>query len=195
MNRTHTIEPRTGQRIVVIGTTCAGKTTMAHNLSQRLGISHVEMDALHWGQNWTPRPVEVFRDSVSRALSGDAWAVDGNYSKAQDIVWGRADTVVWLDYPLPIIYARLIKRTFRRVISQEVLWNGNRESWRGMFLSTDSLFLWAIKTHGKRRKRFWRNFADPTYAHLAVIRLRTPRKARQWLESLPLQTQKPPSQS
>jgi len=185
MKRTYTTEPNIGQRIVVVGTTCAGKTTMAHNLSQRLGIPHVEMDALHWGPNWTLPTVEAFRESISAALTGNAWAADGNYSKVRDIVWSRADTVVWLDYPFPIIFARLLKRTFSRVITQEELWNGNRESWRGMLLSRDSLILWAIKTHGKRRKKFLHAFADPTYAHLAVIRLHTPRKAQRWLENLP----------
>ena len=166
---------------------------MARNLGERLCIPHIEMDALHWGPNWTETPIDTFRASVAAATNGAAWAIDGNYSKTRDIVWGRADTVVWLDYPFPIIFARLLKRTFGRVITQEELWNGNRESWRGMFLSSDSLILWAIKTHSKRRKRFLRAFDEPTYNHLAVIRLRTPHKAKKWLNSLPTQTQKPPS--
>lgn len=193
MKRAYTTEPIIGQRIVVVGTTCAGKTTMATRLSRRLDIPHVELDALHWGPNWTPTPTAAFRESVSEALDSDAWVIDGNYSKTQDIVWTRADTVVWLDYPFPIIFARLLKRTFSRIITREVLWNGNRESWRGVLLSRDSLLLWAITTHNKRRQRFLRNFADPAYAHLAVIRLRTPRKANKWLENLPTPAhQKPP---
>ena len=173
-----------GQRIVVVGTTCAGKTTLAQNLAQRLRLPHIELDALHWGPNWTPAPRETFRQAVAEALHGATWVTDGNYSKVQDIVWSRADTVIWLDYPFPVIFGRLIKRTFRRVVTRETLWNGNRESWRGVLLSRDSLLLWAVKTHNKRRRRFLRNFDDPAYAHLAVTRLRLPGKTRRWLDNL-----------
>jgi hypothetical protein len=71
-----------------------------------------------------------FRSSGARtaqALAGDAWTTDGNYSKVRDIVWGLADTVVWLDYSLPIVLSRVIGRTLRRTICQEELWSGNRE--------------------------------------------------------------------
>src|SRR5579871_6058918 len=88
-------------RIVVVGSTGSGKTTLARHLACRLHLAHVELDALHWDANWVPAPTPIFRERVDAALSGPAWAVDGNYSKVRDIVWPRADTVIWLDYPLP----------------------------------------------------------------------------------------------
>src|SRR5205809_1832315 len=92
---------RLPRRVVVVGTTGSGKTTLAGRLAQRLGVPHVELDALHWEANWVEAGDEVFRERAARALTGSAWVVDGNYSKVRDIVWGRADMVVWLDYPLP----------------------------------------------------------------------------------------------
>lgn len=176
--------PDLGKRIVVIGTAGSGKTTLAQNLVQVLGVSHVELDSLYWGPNWVPLPVEAFRRSVTEALRGDAWVTDGNYSKARDIIWGRADTVVWLDYSFPVIIRRLVGRTLRRLVTQEVLWNDNRESFHNTFLSRNSLFLWVIQTYGKYRKRFPALFAQPEYAHLSVIHLKSPREARDWLETL-----------
>jgi len=173
-----------GRRIVVIGTTCAGKTTLAHTLGERLHVPHVELDALHWGPEWTPAPTETFRVAVAEALSGEAWTTDGNYSKAQDIIWGRADTLIWLDYAFPVILWRLITRTLRRVVTREPLWNGNQETWRGAFFSRDSLFMWAITTHHKRRQRTLRRLQDPANRHLTVIRLRSPRATRTWLEQI-----------
>lgn len=86
------------RRIIVIGTTGSGKTTTARAIAERLGILHVELDALNWGPDWTEVPWEVFRQRVSEAVAGDHWVVNGNYSKSRDIVWPRADAAVWLDF-------------------------------------------------------------------------------------------------
>jgi len=173
-----------GRRIAVVGTTGSGKTTMARRIAQRLAINHVELDALHWGPNWTPAPLELFRARTKQALNGDAWVVDGNYSKVRDIVWGRADTIVWLDYPLLVILGRLVWRTLRRVFTREELWQGNRERFVAQFASRDSLFLWALRTYPRRRKEYPALIQRPEYIRLTVVHLRSPRAARDWLASL-----------
>ncbi len=86
------------RKIVVIGSTGSGKTTLALRISEQLQIPHIELDALYWGPNWTETPQDIFREKVAVALAGDEWVVDGNYTKTYDIVWGRADTIIWLDY-------------------------------------------------------------------------------------------------
>jgi len=172
----------------VIGVTGSGKTTFARELAQRLGSPHVELDALHWEPNWTEAPLDTFRARVAQALSGDRWVVDGNYGKARDIIWSRADTIVWLDYALPIILWRLWWRTLRRMITREELWSGNRESARGAFFSRDALFAWAIKTYPRRRREYPVLLKQPEYAHLTLVHLRSPRETRQWVENLELET-------
>jgi adenylate kinase family enzyme len=74
------------QRIVVVGTTGSGKTTLAGQLSERLGSPHIELDELNWGPNWTMRPDDVFRKSADEATSRDRWVLDGNYGRTRDIV-------------------------------------------------------------------------------------------------------------
>ena len=88
---------------------------------ERLGIPYIELDALHWEPNWTEAPDEVMRERVRSAISGEAWVVDGNYSAIRDLVWARADTVVWLDLPLPTILARYARRTIRRLPHELIL--------------------------------------------------------------------------
>jgi adenylate kinase family enzyme len=173
-----------GQRIVVVGTTGSGKTTLSCQLAQRLYTPQVELDSLFWGPNWTPVSVKVFRQRTAEALSGDAWVADGNYNKVRDIVWQRATTLVWLDYPLSVILGRLIRRTLRRAISQERLWSGNRERLREAFFGRESLLLWALRSHYRHRRQYPSVLGESEYAHLHVIRLRSPQETREWLATI-----------
>jgi adenylate kinase family enzyme len=122
------------------------------------------------------------RERVARAISGDRWVIDGNM--VRDLVWLRADTIIWLDYPLPLLLWRLTRRTIWRTTRQPELWNGNRETWRGTFFSRDSLFIWVFKLYKQRRREYPLLFARTEYANLAVIRFRSPRATERWLASL-----------
>ena len=170
------------QRIAVIGTTGSGKSTLAARLAGILGYPFIEPDALFWGPNWTPVPREEFRRQVAGAVAGDVWAIGGNYSVARDLIWQRADTLIWLDYPLPLVLWRLSRRTLQRILTQETLWGGNVESWRGQFASRDSLYIWAFKTHYRRRREMPALLAQPEYAHLHALHFRRPGEAEQWLQ-------------
>lgn len=173
------------RRAVVVGTTGCGKTTLAARLAERLSVPHVEMDALHWDPGWQEAELEVFRQRVSDALAGEAWVADGNYSKVRDIVWARADTLVWLDLNLARILWRVTWRTWRRVVTGEELWNGNRETWRDAVFSREALFIYALKSHKRRRRQYEAALAEPCHAHLRVVRLRTPREVEDWLVNVP----------
>jgi adenylate kinase family enzyme len=172
------------QRIVVVGTTGSGKTTMASRLSDRLGFPHIELDALYWGPNWQMRPQEEFRAAVEQATRGEAWVVDGNYSRTREIIWPRADTIVWLDYPLRLVLWRLWWRTLRRGIRKTELWSGNRERLWTHFFTRDSLFLWALQTYNRRRREYPELLGKPEFSHLELVHLRSPGKANAWLEQL-----------
>ncbi len=172
------------QRIVVVGTTGSGKTTMAGRIAERLGIPHTELDALNWGPNWSMRPEEEFRVRVDEATQGDAWVVDGNYSRARAIVWPRADTIVWLDYPLPLVLWRLWWRTWSRWIRRETLWSNNRERMRVHLFTRESLFLWALQTYKRRRREYPDLLSKPEHAHLQLFHFHSPKQAGAWLKQL-----------
>lgn len=175
---------RPGQRIVVVGSSGSGKTTTAESIAQKLGILHVELDALNWGPNWQEVETATFRERVSQALSGPSWVVDGNYAKVRDITWTRADTLVWLDLPLGLVLKRLLSRTYRRWISRQELWSGNRETLKGAFFSKDSLLLWMLKSRKKHRRDYPRLVKTPEYEHLKVIHLTREGQMDAWLEHL-----------
>lgn len=168
-------------RIAVVGTTGAGKTTLATQLARHLGVPRIELDALHWGPDWTPVPAGQFRAAADAATARDRWVADGNYGAVRTVVWARADTLIWLDYPLAVNFWRPTRRNLSRIARGEELWHGNRATFRSQFLSRDSLYLWAIQSHRRHRREWFAILASDPYRHLAVLRLRTPGATRRWL--------------
>ena len=177
-----------GDRIVVIGTTGAGKTTMAGRLSSKFGIPHIEIDALFWKPNWGETPDDEFLPKVEQATRGDRWVIDGNYSRTRSIVWRRAETVVWLDYRFVRIFFQLLRRTLRRCVTREELWENCYEGFGSAVFSRDSILVWLFKTYARRRRNVPVVLADPAYRHLTVHRFRTPRQARRWFDALRVET-------
>src|SRR5687768_11356647 len=103
------------QRVVVVGVTGSGKSTLAEKLAARCGLHYIELDALHWEPNWQEAPLEVFRPRVEQALQGsDRWIVAGNYHIVRDLVWPRAEAVIWLDYSIWRVLWQLTRRSLKR---------------------------------------------------------------------------------
>lgn len=144
------------KKILIIGNSCAGKTTLAREIGQRLHMHWVDLDELHWLPGWKTRPEEEFVSLLhSEILCHDEWVVSGNYHGiTQHYTWKENDTVIWLDYSLPVILYRYFKRTFRRIITKEKCCNGNVETWRSSFFSKDNLLHFIIVIHRPRRKGF-----------------------------------------
>lgn len=173
-------------RISVVGTSGAGKTTFSGKLSEILGVPHVELDSLHWEAGWTPAPAEVFRSRVRKAVGMDRWVIDGNYSKnARGLVWERADAVVWLNYSFSVNLYRIVRRTVRRVVTGEECCNGNRESLRLAF-SRDSIILWVLRTYHRHRAEYPALLAVMEQRGAQIIRLHSPKEADRWLAHLAL---------
>lgn len=179
-------------RIVIVGTAGSGKTTIARRMAAIIGGEHIELDALHWEPAWREAEVPVFRARVAAAVAAPRWVVDGGYaSRVWDIAWRAADVFVWLDYWFPLVAARLVRRTFSRRRRNEELWNGNRERLRTQFLSRDSLFLWAVKSHFKHQRTYVDYFRRPELAHVRFVRLRSPRATERFLGELSAASSQP----
>ena len=174
------------KRILVIGVTSSGKSTLAETLARRFNMDFIELDALHWEPNWKGAPPEVFRARVEKAIQAEKWAVAGNYHVVRDILWPKAEAVIWLDYPLMTVFWQLTRRTFRRWWNQEVLWGTNVEPFFNHFKlwSQESLFHWLFKTYWRRKREIPILLSQPEYQHLELIRFQHPRETENWLETL-----------
>ena len=171
-------------RVVVVGTTCSGKTTYAGSLARALDVPHAELDALYWLPNWIERPREEFRTLAAEAASGDRWVMDGNYSVARDLVWPRATCLIWLNYPFATVAWRGLSRTVRRSVSGEELFSGNRETFAKSFLSTDSILRWLVTSYGRRQREYRQVFDQDAYPNAAKVEFRTPDEASRSLAAL-----------
>jgi adenylate kinase family enzyme len=171
------------RRVSVVGNSGSGKTTLGRELAAALGVPFLELDAVFHQPGWTELPREEFRAAVRQAVAGDGWVIDGSYSHVRDIVWDRADTVVWLDLPHWRVMRQVIGRTLRRGVTRQELWNGNRESLRNLLRRDpqQSIVVWAYTNHATYRDRYAVASADPAYAHLRFVRLRSPAEVRGFL--------------
>lgn len=171
------------QRILILGRTGSGKTTLARELAAAIGVPHVELDALYFGPSFSTAPLPVLRDRTSAAIAGDRWVTDGNKSAVRDLVWPRADTVVWLDYPLVVCLWRLGKRALWRtsVLKAEAAEKDGKAGLPRQFLSAAKGVITALRSHKGQRREYPRMFSQKENQHLAVVRLRSPRATRRWL--------------
>jgi adenylate kinase family enzyme len=165
------------RRIAILGTTGSGKTTLARALADKLGLTHIELDVLYHRPNWQVAAIAEFSRDVEGAASRDAWILEGNYTKVREVILARADTVILLDYPLPLVLFRLVRRIFGR----SHLWHGNRERPLVHLFTRESLFLWALHTHRRNRDKFEQNRRDPVNGHIRFIRFSRPGEAAAWL--------------
>jgi energy-coupling factor transporter ATP-binding protein EcfA2 len=171
------------QRILVLGRTGSGKTTLARELAAAIGVPHVELDALYFGPDFSTVPLSVLRERTSAAIAGDRWVTDGNKSAVRDLVWPRADTVIWLDYPLVVSLWRLGRRALWRtsVLKAQAAEGDGKAGLPRQFLSAAKGVLTALRSHKGQRREYPRMFAKQENQHLAVVRLRSPRATREWL--------------
>ena len=176
------------ERILIVGSTGSGKTTLGEALARLLGLDAIDLDALHWLPEWQERPTEESAAMLLQRLedSQGRWVVMGNYTKFQNILWPKAQALVHLDYAFPQVLSQLLRRTWRRVSTGEELFyagSGIRES-LAKTLSRDSILLWLLKSWRSRKLKLAQALAMPEHAHLTLIHLRSPAELRAWLDTL-----------
>ncbi|MCE6999001.1 adenylate kinase [Saccharothrix sp. S26] len=179
----------TPRRIVVLGASGAGKSTLARELARLVDGPHVELDAIQHGPDWTTPPDDEFRARLAAATEGPAWVADGNLARlTADVLWHRADLIVWLDLPLRVVLPRLARRTASRIARRTELWNGNRETPAFLF-SRNSVLVWAVKARRRHLAEYPGRLAA---AGVPWVRLRSAAAVARWLAGFSAVSRRPP---
>lgn len=153
------------QRIMVVGTSGVGKTTLSGKLERITGLPVYHLDMLAWRAGWVRRPAVEFEAELDEILAGDKWIVDGNYIKSLPERVGRADTLILIDLPL----WQCLVRVFRR-------WWKNRGKGRydlpeGCVEPLPWTFLKWVLSAPPRHQQLWHEVAA-RHPHLTFVHLR-----------------------
>ncbi len=169
------------RRILVAGVSGAGKTTLAARIGAVLPIPATEIDGLFHGPNWVPRT--DFADDVDRLTQEPGWVTEWQYGAVRPLLASRADTLVWLDFPLWLSMSRLIRRTVRRRRRREVLWNGNVEApLHTVFTHPEHIIRWGWRTRNKLKPLV--PALESECPQLCVVRLASQADVEAWLSVL-----------
>lgn len=181
--------PALGRRIVVVGPSCAGKSTLGMELARRLNLPFIELDALFWQENWGRPTDEHFCELLRGAHAGDAWVSSGNYLRqTQRVTWPLADTLIWLDAGMMRTSWRILRRSWRRWRTQELLWGTSRERfWRQLKLwdPNASLIRYNLSRRRQNAATFEAGMAEFRAAGKCALRLRTIGEVRRLLATVP----------
>lgn len=171
------------RRILVVGTTGSGKTTVASELARLGGLPHTELDTLRYERDWREVATADFCEQVAAVAATDAWIIDGNYAAVRQLTWSRAQLVVWLDYPLPVIFGRLLRRTLRRLATRSNARARNPER-LGRLFGRRSILLWALRSHAPLRQEYELAAAERTGGLPHIARHRSAAQTDRWLRGL-----------
>lgn len=117
-----------GRRIMILGPTNAGKSTLAVAVGQKLGIPvrHVDLFRHAPHTDWVQRPDEEFHALHAAAIAEPEWVMDGNYSDIMPPRLKLATGIVALDDTLWRRYWRYFRRTLNQKRAGAL--EGNKDS-------------------------------------------------------------------
>lgn len=175
-------------KIQIIGTSGAGKTTLAEACAQVFDIPHIELDGIHWQNGWVELDRAEMKARVASLLAQNPhWVVDGNYSQVFDLVQSQANLIIWPDLPKYQTLWAVTRRSIIRGLTRARLWKTeNRESLLKFFFSKDSMFYWVWTTHDRRHQKFGEVFKRLTQINDGplLVRLKSRRETKIFRDTL-----------
>lgn len=123
------------KRILIIGCSGAGKTTLSLRLKNILNLPLIHLDREYWNEGWVESDKAQWKQKIQEMIRHEQWIMDGNYGGTMDIRMERADTIAFLYYPTWLCLWRVIKRTMKYYgRSRPDMAEGCEERWSWQFI-------------------------------------------------------------
>ena len=170
------------ERILIVGNSGAGKSTMARALSEKTGLPVVHLDRLFWRENWQHIAREEFDALLQQELEKSQWIIDGNYDRTVSTRLAYCDTVIYLDYPRWQCMLGVCKRiltTYGR--TRPDMGPGCNERFDWEFIK------WVWNFNRNNRQRIYALLAEATHAKVMILKNR--KEGKRFLEKI----QNPPT--
>jgi adenylate kinase family enzyme len=169
------------KRTIIFGSTGIGKTTLVKRIAEEFSLPVIDIDSLRREAGKSDAPDETFSHLVMESVKEDIWIIDGSYTSVQDVIWPRAEAIVWLDFSFGIFLSRLIKRSLYRIFirkkSEKPIKARNQAA-----SERAGTYLRAIFTGKQRRQRYFATLYNAKNVHLHIIRLSDPEEVQLWLD-------------
>ena len=101
------------QRVLVLGSGGAGKSTFSAQLARVTQLPLLHLDALYWKPGWVESSKNEWAATVAELVRGERWIMDGNYGGTLAERIEACDTVIFLDMPRHVCLWRVLKRFVR----------------------------------------------------------------------------------
>ena len=164
------------QRVAVLGASGSGKSTLAAALAERLGLPCLATDAVFWTDDWRPTPASEVRAWLDRATTAERWVTDGNFDNDRDLLWRRAELVVWLDLPLSLVLRRVVRRNLGWWAARTPVWGGQPMTLAKALTGARH----SLRSHAQKHAAYPAWLAE---LDARVVRLRSKRELARWLAS------------
>lgn len=171
--------PHQYKRIAIIGSTASGKSTLANKLSQLYELPHIELDQMLF-ENQSRKTDEEFRTAVKEVVERPKWICDGVFYNLADIIWPKADIVIWLDVPLKTTYKQVLSRSLGRIIRRQSKPGGQRQTLKTAF-GRNGIVTRTPHIHRKVTTNYEKLVPQYVPAN-KVVRLKSRKEVSDWLE-------------
>ncbi|MBN1582581.1 MAG: DNA topology modulation protein [Anaerolineae bacterium] len=165
-------------KIIIIGSGGAGKSVLARQMGEILGLPVFHLDALFWHPGWVETPRPEWEEKQKRILANKEWIIDGNYGGTMDLRLEACDTVVFLNFSRMVCLFRVLKRYVQfRGKTRPDMGDGCQEKLSLQFIK------WIWDYPKSRAPKVTERVEDLSTAKTVVI-LKSPKAVQDFIEGL-----------
>lgn len=168
-------------KIMILGPSGTGKTTICRQLSEKLNIPLLHLDSVYWKKDWERISKDDFHHFMRHYLSKhNSWAIDGNYTnnihfKAR---LDLADIIVYLDYGKQVSLQGIHNRakTFKHQVRPDMA--------PGCYEGIDNIFLTYVNNFDVFKGKYLKALINQYKKKKQVLIFKTREELYDWYHSL-----------